>query len=83
MQKFAIVYPVYNTAGYLDESLNSILNQTYSNFEIFCVDDGSTDGTAELCRRLSEQYANVTALRKENGGPSSARNLGLRAAKGE
>ena len=79
----SVILPVYNREQSLGGVATAVLNQSYKPIELIIVDDGSTDGTVELCRRLSEQHTNVTALRKENGGPSSARNLGLRAAKGD
>lgn len=79
----SVILPVYNREQSLKRAAEAVLSQSYEPIELIIVDDGSTDGTAELCRRLSEDHADVTALRKENGGPSSARNLGLKAAKGE
>lgn len=79
----SVILPVYNREQSLKRAAEAVLSQSYEPIELIIVDDGSTDGTAELCRRLSEYHAGVTALRKENGGPSSARNLGLKAAKGE
>ena len=79
----SVILPVYNREQSLKRAAEAVLSQSYRPIELIIVDDGSTDGTAELCRRLSEDHAEVTALRKENGGPSSARNLGLKAAKGE
>ena len=78
MQKFAIVYPVYNTAGYLDESLNSILNQTYSNFEIFCVDDGSTDGSLDILKNYEQRDSRVKVIAQNNMGVATARNSALK-----
>ena len=79
----SVILPVYNREQSLKRAAEAVLSQSYEPIELIIVDDGSTDGTAELCRRLSEDHADVTALRKENGGPSSARNLGLKTAKGE
>ena len=79
----SVILPVYNREQSLKRAAEAVLSQSYKPIELIIVDDGSTDGTAELCRRLSEDHAEVTAIRKENGGPSSARNLGLKAAKGE
>ena len=79
----SVILPVYNRELSLKNAAAAVLNQSYEPIELIIVDDGSTDGTAELCGRFSEQHTNVTALRKENGGPSSARNLGIKAAKGE
>ena len=78
MQKFAIVYPVYNTADYLEESLNSILNQTYSHFEIFCVDDGSTDGSLDILKKYEQKDSRVRVIAQNNMGVATARNSALK-----
>ncbi len=77
MKKFAIVYPVYNTADYLEESLNSILNQTYSHFEIFCVDDGSTDNSLEILKTYQSHDSRIHVMTQGNKGQSAARNRAL------
>ncbi|MGB7933334.1 MAG: glycosyltransferase [Gammaproteobacteria bacterium] len=74
-----VIIPAYNSAQQLPEALDSVFKQTYRDFEIIVVDDGSTDGTRELL----EGYKNrITYLYQENAGPSKARNTGIRAAKG-
>ena len=78
----SVILPVYNREQKLSASVNSVLSQSHKELELILVDDGSTDGTRELCRRLSEEHENVTAVRKENGGPASARNRGLSIARG-
>ena len=67
----------------LEKCVDSCINQTYKNIEILMVDDGSTDGTAELCNRLKEKDERIRVFHKENGGSSSARNLGIEQARGE
>lgn len=79
----SIIVPVYNILEYLPRCVHSITAQTYTNLEILLVDDGSTDGTGELCDKLAKEDARIRVLHKENGGSSSARNLGIREAKGE
>ena len=75
----SIVIPAYDSANQLPEALDSVFKQTYQDFEIIVVDDGSTDDTRELL----ETYKNrIIYLYQENGGPSKARNTGIRAAKG-
>lgn len=78
-----VIVPVYNILEYLPRCVHSITAQTYRNLEIILVDDGSTDGTGELCDRLAAEDDRIKVLHKENGGSSSARNLGLDHAKGE
>ena len=79
----SIVIPVYNAIKYLDECIGSVLRQRFDDLEIILVDDGSADGSEALCDRYAAQYAFVTAVHQPNGGASSARNAGLRLAKGD
>lgn len=79
----SIIVPVYNIMEYLPRCVESLQAQSYPNLEILLVDDGSTDGTGELCDRLAEGDSRITVLHKENGGSSSARNLGIASAKGD
>jgi len=72
--------PVFNGEQYLGETLDSVLNQSYSPVEIIVIDDGSTDGTFDVVRKYGSQ---LTYVRQENSGAPSARNRGLAAAKGE
>lgn len=78
----SVIVPVYNAAPYLEACLESVLSQTYRDTEIVLVDDGSTDGSAEICDRYADRDARVRTVHKENGGASSARNVGLREAVG-
>ena len=77
----SIIVPAYNAAAYLEECIQSLQKQTYKNIEIIIVNDGSTDGTKEICDSFS--YSNVQVIHKKNGGVSSARNAGIRKAAGE
>ncbi len=81
--KISIIVPVYNVRGELDRCLRSLLCQTLRNIQIILVDDGSTDGSGELCDQFASSDPRVEVLHKSNGGLSSARNAGLHAAKGE
>ncbi len=78
----SVIMPVYNSEQTLRRAVSSVLSQSYGGLELILVDDGSTDGSRDICRELSEAHENVLAIRKENGGPASARNRGLRAAQG-
>ena len=79
----SIIIPIYNIMDCLEKCVDSCINQTYKNIEILMIDDGSTDGTAELCDRLKEKDKRIRVFHKENGGSSSARNLGIEHAKGD
>ena len=78
-----VIVPVYNILDYLPRCVHSITGQTYRRLEIILVDDGSTDGTGDLCDRLAEEDKRIRVYHKENGGSSSARNLALKHAQGE
>src|SRR5919112_554735 len=75
----SVIIPCYNHAHYLDQAIESVLNQSYRNFEIIVVDDGSTDETSVVASR----YERVRLFQQENQGLSGARNRGLGEAKGE
>ncbi len=83
MIKFSIIVPVYNVEKYLTECIESILNQSFDNYEIILVNDGSTDNSGELCENYKLSHSIIKTIHKENGGLSDARNRGLREAKGE
>lgn len=81
MPKVSVIIPTYNREKYIAETINSVLNQTFSDYETIVVDDGSTDNTERVIR---EEFADkVIYLSKSNGGPASSRNMGMRVAKGE
>ena len=79
----SVIIPVYNVEAYLPRCLDSVIQNTYRNLEIICVDDGSTDGSPEILRDYAQRDARITVITKENGGVSSARNAGLDRATGE
>ena len=79
----SIIIPIYNIMDCLERCVDSCLRQTYQNIEILMIDDGSTDGTGELCDKIKEKDERIRVFHKENGGSSSARNLGIAQAKGE
>lgn len=79
----SVIVPVYNVKPYLHECLESIVSQTYQDLEIIVVDDGSTDGSGELCDEWASADRRVFVFHKENGGLADARNFGLRQAHGD
>ena len=79
----SVILPVYNIGGYLEQCMESLADQTFRDIEILLIDDGSTDDSPQRCRKWQERDDRVRYVRKENGGVSSARNLGLELAKGE
>lgn len=83
MHTISIIVPVYNTEQYLPQCIDSILSQSYADFELLLIDDGSTDGSGTICDAYAQKDKRVRVFHKENGGVSSARNLGLEKAGGE
>lgn len=78
----SIVVPVYNVAPYLDHSIQSILNQTYSELEVILINDGSTDGSGEICEKYASLDSRVKLISQENQGASAARRKGIQFASG-
>lgn len=83
MVKISVIVPVYNVEGYLNECLDSLLNQTFKDFEVICVNDGSTDKSLDILNDYAQRYSNFHVFSKENGGLGSARNCGLKHAQGD
>ena len=79
----SIIVPIYNVEKYLRQCLDSIMNQTYQNFECLLINDGSPDNSANICREYVDKDSRFKYFEKENGGVSSARNLGIEYSKGE
>lgn len=79
----SVIIPVYNVEEYLRECIDSVLSQTYENYEIILVNDGSTDSSGKICDEYAEKCDKITVIHKENSGPSKTRNMGLVVAKGE
>lgn len=79
----SIIVPVYNAVSTLDKCINSILQITFSNYELILIDDGSKDQSWDICCKWANQDSRVKALHQENGGPSSARNRGIRESSGQ
>lgn len=81
--KISVIVPVYNVAAYLPECLDSILGQDYKNLEILVIDDGSTDGSSEICDEYADRDSRISVIHQKNGGAANAKNAGLRIASGE
>lgn len=81
--KLSIIIPVYNLEQYISKCINSILEQTYNDYEIILIDDGSTDGSKNVCDTFSKKYNNIRVKHVKNGGAGYARNIGINMASGE
>lgn len=81
--KISVIIPVYNVYDWIDTCLESLMNQTFQDFEVILIDDGSTDGSLQKCERWSKQDQRIKILVQKNSGPSIARNRGIKEAKGE
>lgn len=79
----SIIIPVYNTEKYLKDCIDSVLHQTYKNIEIILIDDGSKDGSPQICDDYATKFPFITVIHQKNNGVSSARNTGLAMAKGD
>ncbi len=79
----SIIIPVYNVEKYITHCLNSVINQTYENLEVICVNDGSTDNSLNILKEFKEKDKRIKVINKENGGQSSARNIGLKEFSGD
>ncbi len=83
MVKISVIIPVYNVEKYLKECLESVLNQTFSDFELICVNDGSTDGSLEILEEYAKKDDRIRIISQENKGQGAARNIGIKNASGE
>ena len=81
-EKISVIVPVYNVEAYLERCVESILHQTYTNFELILINDGSTDSSGQICDDLAYQYENIKVYHIENAGVSNARNIGIQLATG-
>lgn len=81
--RLSMIVPVYNAAVYLAAGVNALLTQTFADFELLLVDDGSTDGSAALCDELAATDPRVRVIHQQNAGAGPARNAGIDAARGE
>lgn len=80
---FSVIVPVYNVRDYLEECVSSVCRQSFQDYELILVNDGSTDGSAELCDLLSQGHSRIHVIHQKNQGLSMARNNGLQVAKGK
>lgn len=83
MCKISIIVPVYNVEKYIKRCLDSLINQTYKNLEIICIDDGSTDQSGEICDKYALKDKRIRVFHKKNSGVSSTKNLGLDVFQGD
>ena len=83
MDLISVIVPVYKVEQYLDECIQSIVNQTYTNLEIILVDDGSPDNCPQICDEWAKKDSRIRVLHNKNNGVSAARNAGLTIAKGQ
>jgi glycosyltransferase involved in cell wall biosynthesis len=81
--KISVIVPIYNTEQYLSRCLDSIISQSFTDFELLLIDDGSTDGSGLICDSYADRDRRIRVFHKQNGGVSSARNLGIDKAQGE
>ncbi len=80
---FSLILPIYNVEKYLKECVDSILAQTFNDYEVILVNDGSTDSSPEICDEYVEKHSQIKVVHKQNGGQSTARNRGFGEAEGE
>lgn len=80
---FSIIIPVYNVEQYLRNCLDSVVAQTNTDYEVICVNDGSTDGSLEILQEYESKHTSIVVIDSPNGGTASARNIGIEAAQGD
>lgn len=80
---FSIIIPIYNVEAYIKDCIESILQQEYNDYEVWLIDDGSTDHSGKLCDDYAEKYHNIYTIHQSNQGLSGARNTGIRCAQGK
>ncbi len=81
--EISIIVPVYNSEKYLEECIKSILNQTFADFELILIDDGSDDSSGLICDKYAEKDKRIIVVHQENKGICGARNAGLDIARGK
>ena len=80
---FTIIIPVYNSERYIHACIESILQQSFDDYEIILIDDGSVDNSGNICDEYAKEYSNISVYHQKNAGPSVARNVGMKYAKGK
>lgn len=83
MAKISVIMPIYNSSAYLHKSINSVLSQTYTDFELLLIDDGSTDSSLKICEEFREKDKRIKVFHKQNSGVADTRQTGLDAISGE
>ena len=83
MVKISVIIPVYNSEKYLKECLDSVLNQSFNDFEVICINDGSTDSSLKILNDYQSKDSRIKIISKENNGAASARNIGIKESQGE
>ena len=81
--KFSVILPIYNVEAYLAECVESILSQTYNDYELILVNDGSKDSSLSICEEYAKKYSSIKIVNQPNAGLSMARNNGLSVAQGD
>lgn len=81
--KFSIILPIYDAESYLDRAIQSVLNQTYDDWELLCIDDGSKDSSLSICKAYEQRDSRIKVFSKENSGVSDSRNMGIDMATGD
>ena len=81
--KISVIIPIFNSQNFIEESLNSLINQTFKNFEIICVNDGSTDKTFDILKKFEQKDERIYIINQNNLGAGIARNIGMKKSKGE
>ena len=80
---YSVIVPIYKVEKYLEKCITSILNQSFTDFELILVDDGSPDSCPQICDNFALKDSRIRVIHKKNGGLVSARNIGIQAAKGD
>ncbi len=83
MPKVSVIIPIYNTAKYLEECLDSVTSQTLNDIEVILINDGSSDNSEEICLKYKEKYPNIIYISQKNKGEATSRNVGLNSATGK
>lgn len=81
-QIISVIIPVYNSANYISRCVESVLDQTYCNWQMILVDDGSKDKSLEICQKYANEDNRINVIHQENAGPGIARNAGIAKASG-